>query len=234
MSYTIKAYMQDDSVLLEPLSFKREWFDKTLGKMAYVCMPLSSANPIGWGIAFQEDISFIWDGHPYDLPKHVKILSGEKYIRVQENGTLAIQPYFSLSTDQNITMLLNPVPNQFSDEWATISLTFSTGFYHDTITPAITILKPNKIITIKAGTPVAAMLPISLSALNNSKMELYDWDEKDFSVYNQDYSDALAASQYSTEFVNFYRRAFNHKNEKIGKHEVKKLNLTTVKMEKNV
>lgn len=234
MSYTIKAYMQDDSVLLEPLSFRREWFDKTLGKMAYLCLPLSSANPIGWGIAFQKDISFIWDGEFENFSEHVKILSGEEYIRVQKNRTLAIQPYFSLSTDQNITMLLNPVPNQFSDEWATISLTFSTGFYHDAIIPAITILKANKVITIKAGTPVAAMLPVSLSELNNSKMELYSWDEKDFSVYNQDYTDALATSEYLGKPVNLYRRGFNHKNEKIGKHEIKLLKLKTVRVNKNV
>ena len=234
MSYTIKAYMQDDSVLLEPLSFRREWFDKTLGKIAYVCLPLSSANPIGWGIAFQKDISFIWDGEFENFSEHVKILSGEEYIRVQKNRTLAILPYFSLSTDQNITMLLNPVPNQFSDEWATISLTFSTGFYHDAIIPAITILKANKVITIKAGTPVAAMLPVSLSELNNSKMEMYSWDEKDFSVYNQDYTDALATSEYTQKPVNLYRRGFNHKNEKNGEHEVKLLKLKTVRVNKNV
>jgi len=232
MTYNIKAYMQERSVILEPLSPTREWFEQSGGKMAYRCYPLSSANTIGWGIAFPDDISFIWDGERWDFINHVKILSGEKWFRVQDNGTIAFMPYFSLATDEDVTILINPVPNQFSDEWATISMTFSTGFYHDNIATGAHIMKANKIITIPAGTPVAAIIPYSLTKLKDTAIECFDWDEKDFSVYNDDYSRELAKYQHSEDFADFYRKGVNHKNEVIGYHEAKKLNLKTIDREK--
>ena len=228
MSYKIKAYMQEESAKLEPLSIKRDFFDKSDNKTAYKCLPISSANVVGWGVSFPEDISFIWDGELDNFIDHVEILSGKNYAVVMENKTISFSTYFSLSTDKNVSVLVMPVSNQFSDEWATVSAVFSTSFYHDTIQPAITILKPNQIITIKAGTPIAAILPISLSSLNDSVVERFDWKEKDFSVYNEDYSNAMKISQSADNLVNFYRNGWNHKKEKIGEHEVKYLNLKTV------
>ena len=87
MSYLIKAYMEDKSVILEPLKVKRKWFDESNNKIAYRCLSIASANVIGWGLAFPEDISFIWDGETSDFKNHVKILSGEKYICAADNGT---------------------------------------------------------------------------------------------------------------------------------------------------
>jgi hypothetical protein len=226
--------MEDKSVILEPLKLKRKWFDESSNKMAYRCLSIASANVIGWGLAFPENISFIWDGETSDFQNHVKILSGEKYIRVADNGTIAFNTYFSLSTDKHVTIMVGPVPNQFFESWSTVSATFSTSFYLDHIQAAIVLLKANEIITIKAGTPIAAIIPISLTELNNSKIEVFDYSKKDFTNYNHEYSKCLQNSQKSTKLLNFYKNATNHKNKKIGDHEVKYLNLKTVDGENNV
>jgi hypothetical protein len=234
MSYTIKSYMQEDAAILQPLSVKRDFFDKSDNKSAYKCLPISSANVVGWGISFPEDISFIWGGELENFTQHVKILSGEDYVTVMENKTISFNTYFSLSTEKGVSTFIMPVPNQFSQEWATVSAIFSTSFYHDTIQPAITILQPNKIITIEAGTPVATILPISLSELNGSIVKQFNWNKKDFSVYNEDYSKAIKDSQSAEGLFNFYRNGWNHKKEKIGSHEVKYLDLKTIDGENNV
>ena len=188
MSYSIKLYAQEDSAIVEPLSIKRDFFDQSDNKTAYKCLPISSANVVGWGISFPDDISFVWDGESNNFKDHVKVLSGNKHITVMENKTISFNTYFSLSTDKNLSILITTVPNQFSNSWATVSAVFSTSFYHDTIQPAIVVLKANEVITIKAGTPVANILPISLSQLNGSIVEKLNWDKKDFSVYNDEYS----------------------------------------------
>lgn len=234
MSYEIKAYKYDKEVMTNPLSIKREWFDNSPGKTAYKCLPISSANVVGWGISFPEDISFIWDGQREDFANHVKKISGEKYFRPQDNGTIAFLTDFCIETEENVSIMIMPVPNQFSDSWATISATFSTSFYRDNIQPGIVILKSNEIITIKAGTPIAAFIPISFSQLDNSTLEVKDWDEKDFSNYNDDYADAMGYSMSSLDLAGFYRNAVNHKKEKIGKHEVTYLNLKTIFGNKDV
>jgi len=228
MSYEVNAYLQNKEVRIDPLTIKRDFFDNSDGKAAYRCLPISSANIIGWGISFPEDISFIWDGELNNFQEHVKILSGENYIVPMENKTLSFNSGISLKTGEDLSVFLFPVPNQFSNEWSTMSAVFSTSFYNDEVRPAIVLHKSNQVITIKAGTPVAALIPISLTNLNNSTIKVEDWDNKDFSVYNEDYAKAMEDSRYAPELVSFYRNAWNHKKEKIGKHEVSYLNLKTI------
>ncbi len=234
MPYKIKAYIMDSSVKIEQLSIKREFFDNFPGKTPYRCLPISSANTVGWGVSFSEDISFIWDGETNNFVNHVKILSGERYIEPRANQTITFRSGFALKTDENITILVTPVPNQFSYSWDVISFTLSTSFYRNQLEPAITILKPNEIITIKAGTPVFRILPISLSELNESIIELNKWENADFSVYNKEYTDEMKKYSNGPELHNFYRNATDHKGNSVGNHEVKFLNLKTIVKEDNV
>lgn len=234
MSYQIKAYMDEGSANIEPLSVKRDFFDNSTNKTAYKCLPITSASMIGWAISFPKDISFIWDGEFENFPEHVKILSGEEYAVASTNKTIVLNPRFSLKTDENITTLINPVPNQFSDEWATISFAVSTSFFENIINLGIYTLKSNKIITIKAGTPVAIILPISLSSLNNSSIELLSWEKRNNSIYNDDYENKINENLKNNKLSNFYKNATNHKNEKIGNHEVKFLNLKIINGDLNV
>lgn len=232
MAYSINAYMDDRSVIIEPLSTKRDFFDKSSHKSAYKCLPISSANLVGWGISFSEDISFIWDGEDKNFQEHVKIIFGSQYIDVADNGTISFNTKFSLKTEDQVSIFITPVPNQFSDSWSVISATLSTSFYHDAIRFGVKILKPNELITIPANTPVASILPISFTELNDSVINIFDWSERDFSVYNENYAKAMEDSRYAPELAGFYRNAWNHKKEKIGEHEVKYLNLKTIEGKK--
>ena len=178
MTYNIKAYIKNGLGIIEPLSIKRDWMDKNK-ETAYKCFPVSSANVIGWGISFPEDISFIWDGEYGNgeddfFDNHVKILSGEKYIRVNSsNVTITFVTGISFQTDEDVSLLVSPIPNQFIDGIQGYSAIFSTSFYKDEIQSVYKILYPNKIITIKANTQIASILPISLTKLNNSTLEIF-------------------------------------------------------------
>jgi hypothetical protein len=227
--------MKEDGSTIKPLTNKRDFFDNSSDKSAYKCLPITSASVVGWGVSFPEDISFIWDGETDNFPDHVKILSGKKYVEASTNKTLILYSGFAIETDENITTLITPVPNQFTDEWATVSLALSTSFYRSMINFGIVVLKANKVITIKAGTLIANILPVSLSELNNSEVEVYDWQMRDSSVYNDEYSNVIKEnSKLRNVLSNFYRNAVNHKKEKIGNHEVKFLNLSVTQGNREV
>ena len=161
--------------ILEPLSAKREWMDNTFESHAYKCFPVSLSNQLGWGISFPEDISFIWDGISDSSPDHVKILSGQKYAYSgRANGTISFNSGLVFKTDANLSLLSMPVPNLFIDGAVPFTTIMSSSFFAGPLPVAWMITKPNEVITIKAGTPVVAILPIDLSSLNNSEMVFQD------------------------------------------------------------
>jgi Family of unknown function (DUF6065) len=234
MPNNIKVYMMDSSVNIEQLKIQRDFFDNFLGETSYKCLPISFANTVGWGISFPEDISFIWDGEEENFVDHVKVLSGEKYFEVRPNKTITFRTGMAIETDENLTTLVTPVPNQFNDGWEVISNVISTSFYRNQLELAIVVLKSNEIITIKANTPIFRILPISLSELNNSSVEVFEWKDKDDSVYNDEYTDEIKKYSEGPKLHNFYKNATNHKGEKIGSHEVDFLNLKTIFRRKSV
>ena len=81
-------------------------------------------------------------------------------------------------------------------------------------------------ITIKAGTPIASLLPISLSGLNNSEVNLKSMFDLEPGFFpGEDYGKIVHDINSSGRWTNFYRDAVDHKGKKIGDHEVKSLRL---------
>lgn len=227
MTRSIFAYqLNDDPAIIDQISIKRKWMDETVNKHAYQCMPVSLANTLGWAISFPEDISFIWDGVCDTSDSHIQIIKGSKYCSsARANATVSFNTYLKITTDQDITTLVMPVPNEFNENFQCFTSLISTSFYKSALPVAWRVLKPNIEISIPAGTPVAVFIPISLSGLQNFEVFMKK------SKYVFDFREILFMKKMSEsgKFSGLYKKAQNYKGESIGSHEVKTIKLKTNK-----
>lgn len=220
-----------DHGIVEPLAARRDWMDETDNKHAYMCFPLNLTNRLGWGISFPEDIRFIWDGITDTTPDHITVLEGEKYVStLRGNATLSFTTGLIFKTDEHTTMLAMPVPNQFIRGTQCYTNLISTSFYMHLLPLAWRITEPNIEILIPAGTPVAAVMPISLGRLQSeyelTVMPTYPegpyWDEV------QKYGDAAVIKNGVGDWSKMYRDAVDYNGNSVGAHETKSIKLKTV------
>lgn len=223
--------VSDEAAFIEPLSATREWMDQTAEKHAYMCFPLSITNRLGWGISFPEDISFVWDGVTDTTGDHIKILKGEKYVYTgRGNATISFRTNLIFKTDENTSTLTMPVPNLFVRGAQPYTTLISTSFYMPELPVAWRMTEPNIEVTIPAGQPVAAVIPISLGNLQeNYTLEMLE-NRPDSSYWNEikKYGDAAQAKNAVGDWSKMYRDAVDYNGKKAGTHEVKSLKLKTV------
>lgn len=232
----IQAYKTrgDDSATISQLPVKRDWMEQTYDAHAYRCFPVTLTNSLGWGLSFPEDISFIWDGVSDSSPNHVKVLSGEKYIHPNRaNATISFNTGISFKTPENMTMLQMPVPNMFNDSAQAFTTLISTSFFSGELPCAWRITKPMSIITIKANQPFIALIPISLTELQDSEIILDSIENKkpeqhELECDPKEHIEIVDRIVSSGKWTNFYRDAINYKGTKIGSHEVKNIKLKVV------
>lgn len=218
-----------DAADIRQLPVIRDWMENTVDRHAYHCFPMSLTNRMGWGISFPEDITFIWDGISDSSDGHVKILSGDKYCSGQRgNATVSFHTQLFFKTDPETTTLVMPVPNQFIDGVHCFTALISTSFLESALPIAWRITKPNVEITIPAGTPVAAVMPISLGKLVEFEMEIdnANFQQEDWKRM-ENYGMAINEINLQGKWSNFYKNAINEKGESVGSHEVKSITLKT-------
>jgi hypothetical protein len=222
--------LSPESAKIEQLNAARGWMDDTANKHAYMCFPMTLTNGLGWGISFNKDIRFIWDGVDTHEPDHVTILEGEEYAFTgRANATVSFRSGLIFKTDEDVSMLSMPVPNEFVRGAQAFTILMSTSFYKAELPLAMKITEPNIEICIPAGTPVAAVLPISVSGLENN-FELSISEGQMPSEYWDDlraYGDAAEAKNSVGDWSKMYRNAVNHDGTPMGNHETKKIKLKT-------
>ena len=225
--HSIKAYKTKGLGEIKQLSIKRDWMDKTWNSHAYHCFPISLANQLGWGISFPEDIVFIWDGISDSSPDHVKILKGQKYANsIRGNATISFNTGINFKTEDNISLLQMPVPNNPIDGVSPISTLISSSFFNHDMPCAWLITKPNVEITIAANTPIISILPIDLTSLQNSIINILPASKKPNLNYDvNEYFNIFSELNKSGKWTDFYRKATDHKGNKLGSHQVKSIKL---------
>jgi len=235
---------------ISPMSIKRDWMDATSEKHAYHCFPVTQANVIGWNISCLDDISFIWNGINDQTGDNIEILDGGgnqneadfKHSGINSKNTkdfcytgrgqssVSFNTGLVFKTDENVSLFtINPV-NYFSEDFETMSSLVSTSFLDNPLPLAIKARSANKKIIIKAGTPLATIIPISLSNLNNSSIEINEYQDPENKRQNanQSYGEASQKINKSGAWTDWYRNAINEKGESLGSHEVKTLRLSVV------
>jgi len=225
--YTISAYRINNYCDIKQSSVKRKWMDETYERHAYHCFPVSLTNSLGWSISFPEDISFVWSGISDSNKENVKILNGEKYVsNARANATLSFNTGIIFETDETLSMMAIPVPNEFNPDFQIFTTIMTSSFFAGEFPIVARILSPNKVITIKAGTPVANIIPVSLTELQNSEIVFKRKRTKKEPPCNPVHGAQVRKEILdSGKWTNFYRDAINPCGDKIGSHEVKAIRL---------
>jgi hypothetical protein len=213
---------------IAPMSIKRDWMDLTSENHAYRCFPVTQSNIIGWNIFCTTDIEFIWDGTNDQTPDHIEILKApEGSYGGRGQSSLSFPTGLVFTTPQNLSLwTINPV-NYFNDDFETMSSLISTSFYDNPLPLSIKAKSANKVVTIKSGTPLATIVPISLSELNNTSIDIVQYKDIDRKRANSisSYGEAAQKVNSAGEWTDWYRNAVNEKGESLGTHEVKSLKL---------
>jgi len=229
MPFEVNAYTLNNvnpTAKIRPLSIKREWIKEgTQHGYAYSCFPVALANTMGYEIYFEEDIEFIWNGK--EEPNSTTIIQGKDICYFDRGfATVGLVTNLIFKSDENTSLLCGPVPNQFIDGIQTYSAIISTSFFSGVLHIVLRITQPNKNILIKAGTPVGSILPISIESINNSIINVFKEikNVEDLGIHNTpEYNNALAKkAEEIGRTVGWYQQGVDHKNNKIGTHEIKK------------
>jgi hypothetical protein len=213
---------------IQPMSIKRDWMDSTSENHAYRCFPVTQSNVIGWGLSCLEDIEFIWDGVNDQTPDRVQVFNPKGAYSGRGQSSVSLDTGLVFRTDETVSIFtINPV-NYFSDEFETMSSLISTSFYDNPLPLAIKAKIANKRVVIKAGTPVATVIPISLSNLNNTNIEIAEYQDQGRVAANMSYGAAAQTINAAGKWTDWYRDAVNEKEESLGSHEVKTLKLGVI------
>ena len=215
---------------IQPMSIKRDWMDATSENHAYRCFPVTQSNVIGWSLSCLEDIEFIWDGVNDQTPDRVQVFSPEGAYSGRGQSSISLNTGLVFRTAQDVSIFtINPV-NYFSDEFETMASLISTSFYDNPLPLAIKAKVANKRVVIKSGTPVATIIPISLSNLNGTDIEIIKYQDPDRKRLDANISYGSAAQEINSsgKWTDWYRDAVNEKEESQGSHEVKTLKLGVI------
>ena len=212
------------------MSIKRDWMDETPQGHAYRCHPVTSANVIGWYIYCPVDIKFIWNGINDTTPNNVTILEGKDYVYTgRGQSTVSFNTGFILRTEEKMSVLTITPQNYFNKDIEVMSSLVSTSFLDSDFPLAVKCMTANKEITIKANTPIATIIPISVSSLKDESITIVNFENiAERNAQMQAYGDAAQEINKSGEWTDWYRNAVNEKGESIGSHEVKNLKLSVI------
>jgi hypothetical protein len=228
LNISVEKRINSNSVI-SPMSIKRDWMDQTPDKHAYRCFPVTQANMIGWNLSWEKDIKFIWNGVNDTSQDNVKILTEDNSLYTgRGQSSVSFTTGLTFKTDKEISMfVINPV-NYFNLHFEVISSLISTSWFDNDFPLAIKAKTPNKEIFIKAGDPIATIIPISLTDLDNTSIKMYDYEDIGNVRQNKHKSYGVASQEINKtgNWTDWYRDAVNEKGERLGSHETKVLRLS--------
>ena len=152
-----------------PASSVRDWMEATNGH-AQKCLPLLSANQMGWHILCPVDFSAIWDGGP--MGPNTKILMDnpafEKAVVSHFGvGIITFQlPYF-FRTSPEIGLFARGPTNFWIDNFHALDGFIETHWSNYSFTLNWKITKPHTMIHVKKGDPICMLIPYPVRLLEN-------------------------------------------------------------------
>jgi hypothetical protein len=224
------AYINQESpCVIEQMPAHRDWMDATFDKHAYQCFPLTMANRLGWSISFKEDIRFTLKSESAN--NYVDIITENINVSNRRaNKTVSIDTGIIFSPEKNISILTMPPPNVFIDGVQCISTIISTSVLSNQLPISLMVTKEDEEIFIPKGTPLASLLPISLSEINNTELIVKNknpdfMNSQEWHIFNKEKAAVSEEMNSRGEWTHFYRNAIDHNGNKTGEHEVKKITM---------
>lgn len=151
------------SVDIVPATKTRDWFSPH----SYKCTPLTCANTLGWDLVLNESITVEWDGGVYK--DNLTVLEGHGAKSHFGIGTFTLDPGYVWRTDENINLMVMPVPNTDNTDIQTMSAVIETDWLSYPWFLTIRVINKGK-TTIPKGTPVARVIPVDTGTIENTKI----------------------------------------------------------------
>jgi len=143
---------------------KRDWFDANF----YRCLPLTIANGYGFIIKSEFDFSFVWNGGngtdaiSFEFDENKGDLN-KLYPKISTHfgyGIITINPPFVLRTPPGVNLMTINPPNYIIPNVTVMSGVVETDNIRRNFTINLKIQMPGIKVTVAAGTPLAAIIPI--------------------------------------------------------------------------
>lgn len=158
------------SVDIVPATKTRDWFSPH----TYKCTPLTCANTLGWDLVLNESITVEWDGGVYK--DNLTVIEGHGAKSHFGIGTFTLDPGYIWRTDENINLMVMPVPNTDNKDIQTMSAVIETDWLSYPWFLTIRVINKGK-TTIPKGTPVARVIPVDTGTIENTKIyKMYEPD----------------------------------------------------------
>lgn len=152
---------------------KRSWFDSHF----YYCLPLNIGNQQGYVIKSLRDFEAIWDGSTNnakitflndnnEYKQHIKSGFG--------HGIITIQNLFAIKTPPGINIMTIQPPNFFIPGTIAMTGIIETDQIRRDFTFNLKITIPNFKVSVKAGDPIGAFIPVPRYMNDNFNIKLID------------------------------------------------------------
>ena len=202
--YDITIYPEDNTLSIIPGKRKREWMDNHVH--AYKCTPLAIANEFGWDIILPYDIKVEWDG--------TNKLEGLKVLYPNNGnvkshfgaGTITFHPGFRTVTEEYIYLMICPIPNQFSEDFLSLSAIIETDKLKYPWFLSIKMLHKG-ITVIPKNTKLARIIPINVKASIPTRFKVETEIPESFSKLETEFAEKRRESQaqgikWTKDYVN--------------------------------
>lgn len=161
---------------------KRDWMDETYKKHAYQCLPMTTANVLGWELTLKEDVVVQWDGGN-NVPK---ILSGEvtsdgyRQAHASIIGMISFGMGWVIRTEPGYSTWFSGPPNYFKPNAEALSATVPTHWWPDEVQMNWRITVVGEPVTFKAGDPFCFIHVYDNRVMTEATVSVENlWDDKE-------------------------------------------------------
>lgn len=153
---------EDIDNLLIPLNFikKRDWFTSHF----YYCLPLTIGNMYGFIVKAERDVTIYWNGDESIQGLTVQQKHEERRCQTFDghfgSGILTVQNNWHYRTPPGVNLMTITPPNFPQHGLMHMTGVIETDNLSRDFTFNLKVTKPNIYVTIKAGDPIGAFIPI--------------------------------------------------------------------------
>lgn len=178
MTRLIAYAIEDRSVAeIRPAPLQRAWMDATLGRFAYLCVPLAIANQHGWEMLAPYAISAWWDGGGAKASVRVlchDVPPGKRHIAYCAfgYGILSFELPYVFRTEPGIDLFVSGPINRFKDGIAPQTGVMETDWNFSGAPMNWQFTRVNHEVRFEKGEPFCHIFPIQRGSLEGIQPEL--------------------------------------------------------------
>lgn len=174
--YKNKEEMDFYKNFIIPAKSKRDWMNEEPIKFIYNCIPLVSANSMGWWILNNQDIEVKWNGKSSPESIEIKNFTEGKHYQLCSShfgsGILTFNMAILFKTPPGWGLWVGGPSNIFIDGLFPLEGIVETNWSPFTFTMNYKITRENYSIKIPKNHPICRIVPIPLNLNDKTKLEL--------------------------------------------------------------